>query len=728
MSGSNASAIGVGPIGRLGWLAARHRRLVFGAWLVLALVLGLLAPKAQHALSGAGWESGGWEAGDSESVAARKLVQQDSIAVGSYGLQVVVHSQSLSVADPQFRRTLARVNRLLETDRAVKPNVVLFKGERLSVSPDRHTAVVRAAAGAGPNYMVTVADRLKGELADAGSSKVEVNLAGSAGMWSDFNEANREAMLHSELLSWPVTLLILILAFGSLVAAGLPLVLTILALTASAGVLYIVTFFSPISIWAMNFALMFSLALGVDYALFLVMRFRRALSTEGLPTIEAVAKTMDTAGSAVLFSGLTVVVSLSAVMLIPSPAFRSTALGIILSALFVLAAALTLLPAVLAWLGPRVDKFALPWADRQERPSKRLAKWADLLWRRPVFFGGLALAVLVALALPILNLKTAMPSIKVLPSTEQARRGYEQISASFGAGAPAAIQVIVDNREGPAAVDVLRSDPAITAVLPSRSESFGFEVINAIPAFGSSSPEFGPTITRLRSDLPQSALVGGSAVENFDLESSLKRNAPWVIAVVLALGFLLLLLAFRAPLIAMIGVLTNLLSTAAAFGVAKLIFQDGHLSGLLGFESQGFLNSWGPVYFFAMVFAISMDYTVFLFSSARENWKQSRDAKEAMVKGIAQTGRVITAAAVVMIAVFFTFALSGPLAPKEMGVILGIAVLLDAFIVRLLLVPVLLRICGDAAWHLPAWLSRLLPILKSGDDATPSTASPGAMQ
>lgn len=708
-------------MGRLGWLAARHRRLVFAAWAVLALILGLLAPKAQQALSGGGWESGGWEAGDSDSVAARKLVQQDSIAVGSYGLQVVVHSESLSVADPQFRRTLARVNGLLEADRAVKPNVVLFKGERLSISPDRHTAVVRAAAGAGPNYMVTVADRLKGELAGAGSSKVEVNLAGSAGMWSDFNEANREAMLHSELLSWPVTLLILILAFGSLVAAGLPLVLTILALTASAGVLYIVTFFSPISIWAMNFALMFSLALGVDYALFLVVRFRRALSTERLPPIEAVAKTMDTAGSAVLFSGLTVVVSLSAVMLIPSPAFRSTALGIILSALFVLAAALTLLPAVLAWLGPRVDDLSLPWAQRKGRPSQRLAKWAGLLWQRPLFFGGVALTVLVVLALPVLSLKTAMPSIKVLPSTEQSRRGYEQISASFGAGTPAAIQVIADHRDGPAAENVLRSDPAITSVLPSRGESSGFEVIDAIPAFGPSSPEFGPAITRLRSDLPQSALVGGSAVENFDLESSLKRNAPWVIAVVLALGFLLLLIAFQAPVIAVIGVLASLLSTAAAFGVAKLIFQDGHLSQLLDFEPQGFIDAWAPVYFFAMVFAISMDYTVFLLSSARESWEKSRDPREAMVTALADTGPVISAAGAVMIAVFLTFALSGPIAPKEMGVILASAVLLDAFLVRLVLVPVLLRLCGSWAWYLPAWLGRFLPTVRFRHDR-PSAA------
>ena len=198
-----------------------------------------------------------------------------------------------------------------------------------------------------------------------------------------------------------------------------------------------------------------------------------------------------------------------------------------------------------------------------------------------------------------------------------------------------------------------------------------------------------------------------------------------MIGVVLTLGFLLLLVAFQAPLIAAIGVLTNLLATGAAFGVATLIFQDGHLSGLLGFESQGFLDAWGPVFFFAMIFAIAMDYTVFLLSSAREHWEESGDAKQAMIGGLAHSGRVILAAGAVMVAVFFTFALSGPLPPKEMGVILGIAVLLDAFLVRLLLLPVFLRLAGPAAWYLPPWLDRLMPDVHFGHrESAPSGEAP----
>ncbi|MGZ8667612.1 MAG: MMPL family transporter, partial [Solirubrobacterales bacterium] len=187
-----------------------------------------------------------------------------------------------------------------------------------------------------------------------------------------------------------------------------------------------------------------------------------------------------------------------------------------------------------------------------------------------------------------------------------------------------------------------------------------------------------------------------------------------------ALGFLLLLIAFQVPLVAAIGVVTNLLATAAAFGIAKLIFQDGNLAGLLGFESQGYLDAWGPVFFFAMIFAIAMDYTVFLLSSAREHRELEGSARGAMVGGLAHSGRVILAAGAVMVAVFFTFALSGPLPPKEMGVILGIAVLLDAFLVRLLLVPVMLRLAGPAAWYLPRWMGRLLPRVHFGHGEAPA--------
>ena len=696
-----------GPIGRLGRYTATHFRTVAIGWALLAIVLGFFAPKVEHALSGAGWEATG-----SESVAARKAIDQNFRGLSSSALMVVVHADRATVSDAPFKRALTSAQSTLKRDRRVSRVVPPHAGT--SISRDGHTAIIQAGAAADPNTMVRAADDLKTELHKAQGHGVQVSLTGASGMWSDFNTANRTAMMRSELISWPVTLVILVLAFGSLVAAGLPLMLTVLGLMASAGSLYLGTQLLDISIWAMNFALMFALALGIDYALFIVYRFRGALFGSREPIEHAVAETMDTAGKAVLFSGVTVLIALTAVMLVPSPAFRSMALGIMVSVVFILAATLTLLPAVLGKLGPRVDNLALPWAHQGEHRSPRFAAWAERLWRRPIAYGAVALVILLVLAAPVLGLKTGMPSIKVVPDGDSSRVGYAQVQQAFGVGAPGTVQVVTTRADTGRVVATAQTDPGIAQVMPPVPGANGSSLVQLIPASGPSSKSTGATVDRLRSHLPPGALVGGAVAENHDLEALLSAKTPLVIGVVLVLGFLLLLVALQAPIIAGLGVLTSLLGTAAAFGVARLIFQEGHGSGLLGFQPQGFLDAWGPVFFFAMVFAISMDYTVFLLSSAKEHWDRTHDAREAMVGGVAHSGRVVFAAAAVMVAVFFTFALSGPLPPKEMGVILGTAVLLDAFLVRLLLVPVILRLLGPRAWWLPKPLRRALPDVRFG--------------
>jgi putative drug exporter of the RND superfamily len=698
----------LGPIGRLGGWAATHRRGVFVAWALLALGLGVLAPRVERALSGAGWQANG-----SESVEVRDLVHREFGGLDSTGLMVVVHSADLTVDSPAFASTVSRVGAKLRADQRIATVAPPRPGT--TISADGHTAIVIGGAAADSNEMVRAADDLKGPLTGLGNDRVQVAVTGASGMWSDFNAANRDAMMKSEMISWPVTLAILLLAFGSMVAAGLPLLLTILGLVASAGSLFLLTLLTPVSIWAMNFALMFALALGIDYALFIVYRFRGALFGAHESPVEAVEETMDTAGKAILFSGLTVLISLSAVMLVNSPAFRSMAVGIMLSVIFVLAATLTLLPAVLAKLGPRIDKLALPWVHSGEHRSPRFAAWGEWLWSHPWIPGIATVAVLGALAFPVLSLDTGMPSIKVVPRDDSSRVGYGLVQSEFGPGAPGALQVVAPSSQARAVAAVLAADPGIAGVTPPQAGGSGrISLIQAVPAADPSSPAIGTTIDRLRGELPAGVAVGGAVAENHDLEAELASKTPLVIGVVLGLGFLLLLVAMQAPLIAALGVLTNLLATGAAFGVAQLVFQEGHGSGLLGFEPQGFLDAWGPVFFFAMIFAISMDYTVFLLSSAKEHWDRTHDPREAMVGGLAHSGRVIFAAGAVMVAVFFTFALSGPLPPKEMGIILGVAVLLDALLVRLLLVPVLLRLTGRAAWWKPRLLARILPDVRFG--------------
>ena len=709
------------PLGRLGVWVTEHAKFVTVVWLLTILGLGAFAPQVEHNLSGAGWQANG-----SESVEARELAREHFGGNASSAIQVVVRSTDGPVTEGEGEGVLAQVTGVLEDEPRIAQVVAPMPGA--TISGDGSTAIVLAGAGADTNEMVRVATDLKEQLQDLSTETVEVNPTGSSLLWSDFNEANLQAMLKSELMSWPVTLAILVLAFGALVAAGLPLILTLAGLVASAGSLVLINELMPVSIWAMNFAMMFALALGIDYALFIVVRYRAARAARhGIDSSDrndtagkrwAIAQTMDTAGKAVLLSGLTVLISLSAVMLVPSPSFRSMAGGIMLSVVFVLAATLTLLPLVLFKLDDRINKFALPWTHTDEHRSGKFAAWGERLWKRPVVWGLASLVVLLALAAPILGLKTAMPSIKVLPEDSSARVGYDQVQESFGEGAPGTLQIVMNGADASAATKMLSSNAGIAAVLPPlpAGDDSSLVLIQAVPADDPSDPRLGETVDQLRADLPDSARVGGAAVENLDLKDQLDESTPLVIAVVLVLGFLLLLVALQAPLISLLGTLASLLSTAAAFGVARLIFQQGYGSDLLGFESQGFLDAWAPVFFFAMIFAIAMDYTVFLLASAKEHYERSGNPKDAMIGSLAHSGRVIFAAGAVMVAVFFTFALSGPIPPKEMGVVLGIAVLLDAFLVRLVLLPVLLRLTGRAAWYTPRWLRKVLPDITFAHD------------
>ncbi|MER5636092.1 MMPL family transporter [Kitasatospora sp. NPDC002227] len=699
-----ASVATPGLLGRLGDWSVRHLRLVLVGWLVVVAGLGAFAPQVTSALSGAGWQANG-----SDSVKVRTLAEQHFGGNASSAIQIVVTADR-PVTDPAVQEVIGKAERLAAGD----PRVAQVIGPQpgATLSRDGRTAVLLAGAKADPDEMVRAADGLKAPLAALSGAGVQVSATGASVLWSDFNTANHDAMMKSEMLSWPVTLAILVLAFGSLVAAGLPLLLTLAGLAASAGSLVLISHLFPVSVWAMNFAMMFALALGIDYALFVVVRFRAALAKHG-DRRRAVAETMDTAGKAVLLSGATVLVSLSAVLLVPAPAFRSMAGGIMLAVLFVLAATLTLLPAVLGRLGHRVDALALPWARKAEHRSPRFAAWGERLWRHPVRYGAAALVALLALAAPVLGLRTAMPSITVLPEDSSARTGYAAVQQAFGAGTPGMLQILTPSGSAGQVAAQVSGTPGIAGVLPAQpaADGSGWSLVQAVPTVDPSDPALGHTVHALRAALPADTLVGGAAVENLDLQQLLTEKTPLVIGVVMVLGFLLLLLALRAPLIAALGTLASLLSTGAAFGTARLVFQDGHGSGLLGFHPQGFLDGWAPVFFFAMIFAIAMDYTVFLLASAKEHYERTGDPREAMVGALAHSGRVVFAAAAVMVAVFFTFALSGPLPPKEMGIVLGVAVLLDAALVRLVLLPVLLRLTGRAAWRTPRWLDRVLPVI-----------------
>ena len=409
-----------GALGRLGLWTATHRRWVFAVWALLVIGLGAAAPSVFSSLAGAGWQANG-----SESVAVGDLAQEHFGGASSAAVQVVIHSDHHEISSPQVQRVISEITDVAKTDSRFGSVVAPQPG--MTISQDGHTGVALIGANASTGDMVKAVDDHKEPLTALGTDDIKVYPTGASALWSDFNKANHEAMIKAEMFSWPITLAITVVAFGSLVAAGLPLLLTIAGLVASAGGLVLLNALTPISVWATNFAMMFALALGIDYALFMVSRFRAAMTLHDTPQ-RATAETMNTAGKAVLLSGITVLISLSAVLLVPAPAVRTMAVGIMLAVVFVLAATMTLLPATLAATGRKVNAAALPWAKKQQHRSPLFEKWGHLLHRHPWPFAVVSLALLILLTLPVLGLKVAMPSINVVPEDAPVRQGYHVVA------------------------------------------------------------------------------------------------------------------------------------------------------------------------------------------------------------------------------------------------------------------------------------------------------------
>lgn len=568
-------------------------------------------------------------------------------------------------------------------------------------------------------------------------------------------------MLDGERYARPAVLLILLVAFGSAVAAGIPMFLTMVALGVTMGVLYLISFLMPLSIWVMNFVAMVGFGVGIDYCLFIVSRFRDELRRQ--PSVPAaVAVTMDTTGRSILFSGITVFISLAPLALVPVAVFRSMAIGLVLTVAPVLAVCLTFLPALLALLGPRVDRLRVP-VLRLGDGAAFWGRWASAVMRRPVVFAVASAAVLLALASPALDLRVGMPGITILSADTTARAGFERLKAEFGAGALAPISVVVRfdgtvwepgsletihrlsdaiyrdaevaSLESLAAVSVGMTLDELRAVYGRGLEGVPDERLRAAASFlvnvdrgqdtavlrvyAKDPPESRAAqalVQRLRDAIIPSVegargrvLVGGVAAETLDLTNAQVGIVPLAIGTVLALTFALLLVFLRSVVLPLKAIVMNVLTVLALYGVLVVVFQKGVGASFVGFESQGFVNAWAPLFFFALVFGLSMDYEMFLLGTVRERFEATRSSEESVAWALSRTGRPITMAAAVMVVVFASFALAGTLPPKEMGTGLAAAILLDATLVRMVLVPATIRLMGPANWWLRRPLARLLP-------------------
>jgi putative drug exporter of the RND superfamily len=692
---------------RLAAFSARHRRAVITAWLLVAFGAAPLAMTLTGALSGAGWEAQG-----STAQRVRDELRRDFPQLGAEDPVVVYHQPTSIASHPAALTALVTELERAPHTKAVANPLSLPASAGL-LSRDGKTAIIPVAQVVGNDAARPVAAGALGNyvdhvtLAPGAAAKV----TGEWAVWSDFNKINAEALHKAELLSGVPSLILLFFAFGSALAAGLPLVLALAGIAVGFASLHVLGWATPMSVWSMNFSMMIGLAVGIDYSLFIVSRYREERA-EGKDALTAIENTMSTAGKAVFLSALTVVMALSAVFLVPVMVFRSMALGMILAVVAVAAASLTLLPALLVALGDRV-LVKKDQADPDITAESRWARWTGTALRRPGAVLAIGLLVLGALIAPAVGLHLGMPGARVVDTGHTSRDGYDMLTRAFGPGAAAPAFVTAPASD---AATVARVAAGVTGVVDARAvtppATTGRVVVRVTGSAPVDSSKTATMVKTLRARLHEAvpaARVGGPAAQNHDLTAVLTGRAPYAIAIILIVAFVLLLVVFRSLVVALTSILMNVLTVGAAFGFATIVFQHGVGTGLLGIQHQAFVDAWAPLFFFALLFGLSMDYQLFLLAAIRERYEATGNTRQAIAEGIARTGRPITNAALIMIAVFVAFGVTGPIPPTELGLTLAMAVLLDATVVRVLLVPATMALIGERNWYLPRWLDRVVP-------------------
>ncbi len=713
---SDSHSLGAGAA--TGWLAgiarfsARRRKRVIVVWLLVVLAAAPLALTLTGALSGAGWEAQG-----STSQRVRDEIRRDFAQLGAEAAYVVFHQPTAIISDPSgVAGLVAKLHNAPGAASVINP-LAQPKASGL-ISRDGLTALIPVALKGTTDAALPESARhlagYVGSLRFTAGAKAEVT--GEWPVWADFNKTNEEALHKAELLSAIPSIILLLIAFGSVVAATIPLLLAVSGIAVGFASLHLLGLATPLSVWSMNFSMMIGLAVGIDYSLFIVSRYREERA-EDLDPIEAIANTLATAGKAVFLSALTVVFSLAAVFIVPVMVFRSMALGMVLSVIAVATASLTLLPAVLVALGDRVlvtrgTRHPHGSEDPDIAAETRWQRVTGVALRRPGIVLAIGATLLLAIAAPAVGIKLGMPGAHVVDQGRTSRDGYDTLVSAFGSGAAAPVFITTP---AASAADVARIAAGTTGVVDARvvaaPAASGRVVVRVVGSTPVDDPATSRLVSRLRAKeagVP-GTLVGGPAAQNHDLTDVLTGRAPLAIGLILIVAFLLLLVVFRSLVIATFSVVMNLLTVGAAFGFATIVFQHGIGTALIGVHSQGFVDAWAPLFFFALLFGLSMDYQLFLLAAIRERYELTRDTHLAVSQGIARTGRPITNAALIMIAVFVAFGVTGPIPPSELGVTLALAVLLDATIVRVLVVPATMALLGERNWYLPQWLARHLP-------------------
>jgi RND superfamily putative drug exporter len=724
---------------RLGGRSARHPWVVIGAWVVL-----VLAAVGASSAFGRDYEDS-FRVPGLDSQQANDLIAAAGTGQAGVTAQVVVTPSDPTAtfdSDRAAREALAALQaRLAELPSVVSttdPAGALAGGPDAAarsglVSPDGRVALV--------GVQLETLDQLStedfaaftavlAEVSDAASSPVRVEAGGALYFAFSSPPAN-----VGELIGLLVAAVILFVAFGSLIATAIPLATAVVGLVIATSGMTLLARFMDVPNWAPVLGAMVGLGVGIDYALFIISRHRHYLA-EGAAVPESVGRALATAGQPVVFAGGIVMVSVLGLAVAGVPFMTAGGIALALMVAVMVAVSVTLLPALLGLSGHAVTRFGFRRSGHEHSP--RWARWLTHVTRFSWAYGIAVVALLVAIAAPWLSLRPGIPDDGTLPTSRTERQAYDLVAEGFGPGRNGAAVVAIDTASDAAAVprlvEALRRDPGVASVGdPSPATPTGIVTVVVLPTTGPQDEATRDTIARLRSDVIPSALegsaaqafVGGQMVNFADVGIRVNERLPWFVGAVLGMSFLLLMLVFRSVLVPLKAVLLNLLSIGAAYGVMVMVFQWGWGAGLIGLTATAPIVSFIPMFMFAILFGLSMDYEVFLLSRIREEHVAGADNRTSIIRGISGTARVITSAALIMIGVFLAFVAGEDPGTKMFGLGLATAIFIDATLVRMVLVPATMTLLGEANWWLPRWLDRILPMVElDGPDPAPEQAVP----
>ena len=712
-------------------VSARRPWPIVGVWiLALVVAVGIIVMFLDDALT-----TDDYFTNDPESDRASDILHERGFDFGtSVSEIVIVRSQTLTVDDTEYRQFVESLftdlKRLGEEGPKGKEHAVEVvnyyqTGDESLVSEDRRTTII-------PFDHVHDIDRVQSTVAQADKADAfQVLVTGEESFDKDFEEIAQEDLSVEFMVGIPAAIIIMVIVFGALLVTAIPVVLALVSIVMAVGITALVGQVWEFSFFAPNVIAMIGLAVGVDYSLFIVSRYREERS-RGLDKMDAIAVAAPTAGRAVFFSGMTVVVALIGMLIIPYSIFRSVAAGAIFVTLVAVLASLTLLPALLSIMGDKVNALRVPLLGLKggETKAEGSGMWVRIAWlvmRRPVISLVAAAAIMIAAAAPYFDINLGFPGISTFPDDAKSKQGFLLLEEDFSFGLVETTRIVVDGdvdnpavQEAIAALQVkLEADEVFNGPRVTFEPEKDLAVITTSMDGNPSGEEPVAAMRRLRDEyipdtfagVPAEALTQGETAGNVDFFDLADRYMPIVIGFVLALSFVLLTVVFRSLVVPIKAIIMNLLSVGAAYGLLVAVFQYGVGADLLGFQQADKIAAWVPLFLFSVLFGLSMDYHVILLSRIREHYEQSHDNAESVSYGLRSTGRLITGAALIMIAVFSGFAMGKLVMFQQMGFGLGVAVFLDATIVRSVLVPATMKLLGNANWWLPGVL-RWLPDLR----------------